>query len=1779
MLLAVLVAVPVGIALLHEGFPSVDVRMDSRDVWVTNTDDVMAGRLNAQIHELDGSVSLTGSDVLVLQHGDDVFLHDRGSGALGRVDPAYTDLRESILTPAGSVSAYGGGVLAVLDPADGRLWTIDARGGLSFDASTQAPALELGPGAQLVVTERGTVLAVAPAEAAVYRIAGLGAEPTRATIALADGEGAAALRDYELTAVGERAVVLDRVRNAVLLEGGTEIALPEAGVRIQQPGADADGVLVATPTGLARVTFAGDARLLEPRVPYAGTHVAQLAAPVQLGGCAYGAWAGPRVLTMACEGAAGETHQIPQDIAGEITFRVNRDVIVLNDVRGGNVWLPQEDMRLVENWQDTVPPEDADGTDGENEATEQSFEDTLAERTDENHPPELRDDRFGVRPGSVAPLAVLDNDTDPDGDLITITELVGEVPASLGEVRIVDEGRGLQFQASEGAAGEITLGYRGSDGRPGGIAEAKVTIEIVPGTVENRAPVMRHVATVSVEAGQQLPYNVLGDWSDPDGDVVYLLAATAPEGMAVSSAPDGRLTVTAVGAELGTKTVNYTVSDGTSQASGQLTVEIAAPQSMSPVGTPDYARGVAGAIVTAEPLVNDLSPSGAPLSVVEIAELDGGGGGATFNPDLGTVSYRTSTPGTYYVQYTVSSGTHDSIGLIRFDVLDAAAASGEITAVRDVGFLRPGQPATIAALSNDMSMGDAVLSIQSVEVSDEARVAGVAVELIDNTLVRATSQEALLGPLEVPYTITDGARSATGTIVLVPVEPIVNRQQPIAVDDSRKVRVGDFTSVDVLANDVHPDDVAMTVSPVLSDLDLGGGLAFVTGNQVRFQAPAEPGTYSLAYTVTDDYGEQGGARVTFQVAADDEASNRPPEPTAETARVFEGASILVQVPLTGVDPDGDSVTFAGVVGAPTLGSIREENQTSFVYEAFPGAAGTDTIRYAVVDTYGQRAEGVLRVGVVPRGGQTVPPVAIDDAVVARPGATIAVPVLANDSDPNGATVAIVPDFTGVDPALAAEVDGDAVLLTVPSDAPFVIVPYSITNGRGGTATAWITVTVSEEAPLLPPGAIDQVVPTTAFDGATSFDVDPRVGARNPTGRVADLDVALVGTNAEAATVLADGSVRVTPSDRRQVIAYTLSSPETGLHATAFIMVPGVVTDDSKRQSPFLRPELPEQVTPVGTAMAWNVADLVVAPSGNAVTVIEPQAAWAEQGDGSPVVVSDSRVQFTPKPGFRGPASITFLVTDAVGPNDANAGVATIRLRVTVGDPNMFDVPPTFVTPQVQVEAGTTKSIDLRAATGHPNPAVVAQVSYSGLSGMTPALTAALSGSTLSVTPTLGTPSGTIVPLEVTYSFRGFTQTGTVNVTVVSSSKPPPRAVDDSHAARRGEVVTMDVLANDVNPFPERPLRLLEAVDQSGSLTGARVTIVGNQLRIETTGTFIGEITVRYRIGDGTLDPQRESYGYATVRVRDAPSPPASVSLAAAGAGRITASWELAASNGEPITGYELLLSAIGSGQAPIVVQLGAQSTHTFTTADGVRAGVAYSLQVRAQNVLGWGDFSASSSSATPLDKPTAPQNVTVDSAYTKAGQTTGSLRVSWSPPVSTGGALAAYEVTVVSPQAVAETFTPIRVGADTTVLDVPNLPVPKDGATEFAFTVAAINPEGATVSNFASGTLRYLPIPTAELTLGGLRAHDAVTDTYFFAFRLQGAGFVPELDYEVRCWEGNGNPNAAGTTLIATQLVSGAQLLAGTEPEGCTIRGGEQFSATISQGGEPLLSLGPVRAV
>ena len=1567
LVIALIAGVPLTVAALHPGFPISDVQLNSRDVWVTNGEQLLGGRLNRQIDELNGSVTASSASFDVLQDADTLFMYDPLSGRVESVSPATTEVTSAIDVPKGAEVAYGGTVITIVSP-EGDLWAIPAVGDLQFNFVATPPLIELGPGGHAVVTKDGTILAASSAKKALYRVASLADEPLKTELP--------SLGEFQLTAVGERAVLLDQSTNELVTENGDVYPLGDDPVlHVQQVGAENDTVLAVTGDALLRVQLdGGTVESLDPGVETPIVDPLQVSAPVFLDGCAHAAWGGAQKYLAACDGREPAVQDIPEaGLGGQIVFRVNRSVIALNDLGNGNAWLMDENMRLVDNWDDITPPEEQESEEeGDEKSAIQSFEDTLADRSDINRAPTAIDDSFGIRPGRTTILPLLDNDTDPDGDVLVIAAY-DAINETTGRLDPIDGGRALQFTPAIGFVGTIAFTYTVDDGREG-YAQARVEARVVPAT-SNEPPVAIREAGVSVEANQTVSYNVLTDWRDPDGDDLYLVGASPKSGDLVRFTPDGFVTFTHATSELGEKEVQFQVSDGRgAPTQGTLTVKVEPTGTLNPIGTPDFATAFVNETVSVDPLVNDLSPSGAQLALIAI-EDPGSGAAASFSTDTGKVTFSSPNPGIFYLKYTLQAGANNSVGIVRVDV-KAKPADGNIppVAVKDTAYLRGDEPVTVSVLANDVSPTGRVLAVQSVDVAPELTAKGLVVELLESTLVRVTSPAALTEQVDFSYTISDGVNSATAGITVVPVPALTKHQPPVAANDSARIRVGDITTVDVLDNDFHPDDTTMTLDEALVTPP-ADGLAFVSENRLRFQAPMSPGEYRVDYRVRDPFNETATATAVFTVTAIDDDANQSPVPQPLVGRVLAGGSIRVDVPLNGIDPDGDSTQLLNFPTNPTFGTIIESGTDYFVYESSSAAAGTDVFSYEVYDPFGATGTAEIKIAVIPPPAEYQQPNAVPDAVSIRPGRIAQVDLLANDSDPQGAPIKVSSTLVDVPVGIDAEVvGGQYLVLTAPDTEQSFSLRYELTNDHGGKTMSYVLVKVSPDAPLLPPTADDVSILSKEIAGKKSITVDIFDGhAFNPSGPTQDLVVTIEGPNAGAATLLeTNGSIEVTPAATRQAIAYRVTNEVDSLSAMAFILVPAAV-DESFDDPPRIDPNLPVQYVSMNETREWDLADIVDVPSGRDVTIPDPATVSALQGNGASNYVDKDTVTYTPPLDYRGAAALNFTVFDGASKNDPAGLTAPLRLNIVVGDPEFRDTPPVFTPPSAQVEVGETTTLDLRASTDHPNPQILQEVTYSNLTGSSAAMTASLSGSQLSLTAPRNAKKGSTYTLGVTLRWDKFEVPGRITVTVVGSSRPLAVAVTDTLETQRGDgAIVVQPLANDSNPYQTtgEKLSIVDAVVQN---TGEPATISKTKDSITiapSPALKSGVIEVVYTVQDATEDADRRVNGTITLTVSDVPDQVAKPTRASDIGGDQTATFRFIApaTNGKPITAYEIRSD-------PAVAALPTCAAGADCTLNGLANGTPYRLSARAVNQHGAGEWSDFSDQVTPYGTPGTPQPV------------------------------------------------------------------------------------------------------------------------------------------------------------------------------------------------------------
>lgn len=1565
------------LAVAYDGNPTTEVDLNDGSVWLTNASLLAAGHFNDSSRQLDGSVRATSAEFDVRQQGDDVLLLDEQSGTLAPVDTATMSVSTSAQLMPNAVVELGGAITAILDASSGELFIVKTASASAFDRAEAKPVAKLGKGADVTVAHDGTVFAVSPKKGQVVTFPvdanGAVGEPDEHSL---DDLGA----EVDIAAVGSVPVVLDEANGVLLSPEGLREELPQGAAgsaRLQQTSADGDRVLVATDADLLSYPLSGG----EPTVT-SSEGEGLPAQPVWLNGCAYAAWAGSGGFVRDCAGEGNDTVETLPDGGGDTTdlvFRVNRDVIVLNDVANGYAWQVVDELRRVDNWDDLTPPE-GEESEEEDDSTDETIEVQPPERTEENQPPVAVDDDFGVRAGRSTVLNVLDNDSDPDGDILTVS--LPDGGPRLGEVRTVQDGSSFQIEVPPDASGSASFTYEVDDGR-GGTDQATVTVS-VHGEGVNSEPETKREPVVPIEVGGTVTYNVLQDWRDPDGDDVFLTAVEPLPGDGVDFTPDGEVTYRATSGTQGPHDIPVTVSDGEATATGTLKLDIRPVGSTDPIANNDHVVVRAGETATVAPLANDVNPTAEQLRLTNVGEASG----ATVVPDFANKSFtfRSDTVGTQYVEYLAAAGPSSATGYVRVDVVPDEEVDLPPVAVRDVALLPAGGEALVNALGNDEDPTGGVLVLQSVEVPDD--VSGLGVSVLAHETIRVIDTGGLSEPVTVTYRVSNGSHSAEGEVVVMPIPAPTNIRPPVANDDEVVVRVGDVVTADVLDNDFHPNDDEMNVLPDLVEPlpESTQGEAFVSQDTVRFKAGDEPGTAYVTYEIEDSRGQRASALLTVNILERDDERNQAPRPEDIEARAVAGTDTQIPVPLDGLDPDGDSVELVGIDSAPTKGRITTTEKDHLVYEAFEDSTGVDTFRYRVRDRLGAESTATIRVGVAAPEDANQSPYAETDALFVRPGREVAVPVLENDSDPDGDQIGLVSDGVILPedvPDLEGEVLGDRLMVTAPDEEMETSLQYTIADEKGAEAKGLVSVTVDEDVPLEAPIARDDTVLVEDVTDDLTADIDVLGNDEDPDGTVEALDVA-----AEGGRVVDDGVVRVEVGERRQILTYTVTDPD-GNEASAFIHVPAI-----RDLGPRLISTEGIEVKS-GETVDVPLSEHVAVQGGGAVRITQADRVSAVHANGDPLVKDESTLVYTSKQGYYGADAITFEVTDGTGPDDPKGRTSTLTIPVTVRPPD--NQPPKFTDGSVRVGAGDdAQSVDLAALTSDPDPGDLKGMSYRITGGENDRIDTRIDGQTLVVSADADA-KGEQAAVQVEVD-DGTSEpvTGTVRVDVTATNRAMPAAnadrIDDAH---QGDTIRVDVLANDFNPFPDEPLTVVDARVDAG--TGSAAFDDGS-VSVTPGSDFHGTMTVMYRIQDASGDPDRQAQGRIELTVKGKPDAPTEVTGSQEMNRSAVISWRAPANNGEEITSY-----TVRSVAGPAVSQ---QCPATTCTITGLSNGQDYRFVVTATNAVGESDESLASPVVTPDVKPERPNPPRI----TGFGDRT--LDVRWAAPANEGSPIESYTLSI-----------------------------------------------------------------------------------------------------------------------------------------------------------------------
>ncbi len=370
-----------------------------------------------------------------------------------------------------------------------------------------------------------------------------------------------------------------------------------------------------------------------------------------------------------------------------------------------------------------------------------------------NRQPLAQNDTLAATTLVAASLDPRSNDTDPDGNTLTVTA-VGS--AAHGTTSIGGGGTSVSYTSVAGYAGPDSFTYTVSD--PSG-AKATASIVVTVTTPTNHAPVaVNDSQTVTSAAPANFDPRV--NDSDPDGDTLTITSVGTPShGTAVIAGAGTSVTYTSVAGYTGSDSFGYTISD-THSATASATISITVSAgNRPPVAVNDF---IAPAIATAtsfDPRTNDSDPDGDTFLVTSVtAPLNG-----TASVGSGGIS----------VTYTGNSG-YSGPDSFAYTITDSHGATAQATVTANVGNIAPiavddelsvhGLPGshpsgTLDPRANDFGTGITVTGVTNGTLGTVTIISGGVGVIYQKTGVAAVGTDSFT------YTITDSSsRTATATV-------------------------------------------------------------------------------------------------------------------------------------------------------------------------------------------------------------------------------------------------------------------------------------------------------------------------------------------------------------------------------------------------------------------------------------------------------------------------------------------------------------------------------------------------------------------------------------------------------------------------------------------------------------------------------------------------------------------------------------------------------------------------------------------------------------------------------------------------------------------------------------------------------------------------------------------------------------------------------------------------------------------------------------------------------
>ncbi|MEA5520611.1 Ig-like domain-containing protein [Limnoraphis robusta] len=743
--------------------------------------------------------------------------------------------------------------------------------------------------------------------------------------------------------------------------------------------------------------------------------------------------------------------------------------------------------------------------------------------------------------------------------------------------------------------------------------------------------------------------------------------------------------------------------------------------------------------------------------------------------------------------------------------------AGDDTATTDAGI-----PVPINVLENDNDPGNN--SPEPLSIADITQPANGTATLDDNQIIY-TPNPGFSGEDTFVYTITDGQDTTTATVTVTVNRPA--NQPPNAVDDPATTNAQTLVAIDVLANDTDLDlgPAPLSIADITEPVN---GTAVLNNNgTINYTPnPGFSGTETFTYTITD--GEDTDtATVTVTVNA---PGNQPPIAVDDPDNTTEGTPVPINVLENDTDPDNspEPLSIADIT-QPANGTAVLNNNGTINYTPNPGFSGTETFTYTITD--GEDTDtATVTVTVNAPGNQ--PPIAVDDSATTGFNRPITLNVLGNDTDPEGNSLSIADIQQDTDNGGQVVIENGQLIYTPP--AGFTgndSFSYTISDGQGGTDTATVTITVEEPANTAPDAVNDER--STRSDTAITINVlgndsDPE----NDPLEISSFEA----TSTNGATI--------TRSQNAQALVYTPPAGFSGTDSFTYTISDGqggtdtaTVTINVETDQTLIAAN-DTATTDQDTNVTINVLANDVDPENDPLEISTFEATSANGGTITRSENGEALV-YTPPAGFSGTDSFTYEVTDG-----SNSDTATVT--ITVNPPT--NTKPAAIDDERRTDVNTAVTINVLTNDTDPENDPLNIESFDEISANGGTITASEDGQSL-----IYTPANRFVGTDTfTYTIndgRGGTDIATVTINV-SDQGLRPEAVDDSATTPQDTNVSINVIANDIDPDGD-PLNI-ESFDGISANGGTITASEDGQSLIYTPARgFSGIDTFVYQVSDGT----------------------------------------------------------------------------------------------------------------------------------------------------------------------------------------------------------------------------------------------------------------------------------------------------------------------------------------